>query len=242
MDGRQDRRQCIDAFDDILVLANGGGERLGIGEADDAGDGETDQDADRVPQKLVEDRPVSDADGDNDEGRHQSVNRHMPEKAGRDEIACLRLCRLHGVADHVAVDDDAVTIHEPGSGRRGEDQEDHKRLDDIFGGKNDDERAEKGGHGNVKRDDGNRIGGKIGVNLRPECPVREKQQIGRRQQAERHAADLRTIRYCSRRFRGKKSHCQIHQISDRPAATKKGRERHCPSCRMGRSMADASFC
>ena len=180
--------------------------------------------------------------GGDEEGRHQSVNRHVPEKAGRDQIAGFRLRRLHGVADHVAVDDDAVAIHEPGSGRRREDEEDQKRLDEIFGGKNDDHGAEKGGHGGIKRDDGDRIGGKIGVNLRPECPVREKQQIGRRQQAERHAADFQTICYCSRRFRGKKSHCQIHQISNRPAATETGRKRRRPGCRMGRSMADASFC
>lgn len=95
------------------MLANGGGEGLGVGEADDAGYGKADQDADRVPQKLVEDRPVPDADGDDDERRHQPVNRHMPEKAGRDQIARFRLRRLHGVADHVAVDDDTVAIHEP---------------------------------------------------------------------------------------------------------------------------------
>ncbi len=147
------------------------------------------------------------ADGGDDDGRYQSVNRHMPDKAGGDQIARFRLRGFHGVADHVAVDDDAVTVHEPGGGGGRKYDEDQKRLDEIFGGKNGDEGAEKRRHGDIKRNDGNRISGKIGVNLRPECLVHEKQQIGRRQQAERHAADFRTIRFKSCRFRGKKSQC-----------------------------------
>ncbi len=223
VNGGYDRRQGIDAFDDILVLAHGGGECFGIRKADDAGNGEADQDADGVPQQLVDDRPMPNPDGGDDERRHQPIDGQMPEKAGCHQIARFRPRGLHGVADHVAVDDDAVAVHEPGSRRGREYQQDQKRLDEIFGGKNGDERAEKRRYGDIKPDDGDRIGGKIGVNLRPERLVCKKQQIGCRQQTERHAADFRTKNYSPSRFRGKKRHYQVPPDSLGRASAKKVR-------------------
>ncbi len=191
LDRGGDRRDRIDRRQHVLVLAMHDHQRLGIGKEDQPDDCQAADDRDPVPQHLGQEAPVRHAHPDHQKRGQNGKQDHVPDKTGRHQVAGFRRGRLEGIADHVAVDDHAEPVHEPGTRRRGKNQRDRERLDDVFDRKRRDDRDEDQKQRRIKRHVGCRRTTEITARLFPERAVGCENQIKTDDDAERDAADDR---------------------------------------------------
>lgn len=97
---------------------------------------------------------------------------------------------LVGIPDHVAIDDHAETIREPGCHSRSQDKQNKERLREVLDRESSYGCDKQDGHGHIKGCDRSGITPQIGMNLGPESLVGAQYQEQCDQDAQRNTADF----------------------------------------------------
>ena len=127
---------------------------------------------------MLDPDPEKKANGDHCE------NQEVTQEAEGDEVARFGRRRLHGIAHHVTVDDDAKRIHEPGSRGGREHHKDQDRLGDEAEGQRHENCRGQRGQADCQNDN-RQHSFKIVEGARPEAVVRHEDNVGSGQHGER---------------------------------------------------------